>query len=303
MPNDVLASLWTWEVNGTVLGKLTPTMVQRLVDADDDDTVLVANPNTQTLTFNNQSVAATCEARTAALEKILQRLRDAGAVHGWRNERYPIAARFGQEPVVLVERAAVPFLGALEYGVHINGLVTTSTQKNNKHGGDGNNDATTTLMWMARRSPTKSKYPGMLDHIVAGGQPAGLSLWENCLKECQEEAGIPVHLATQGLVPVGAISYQNYCGKSDTLTRAVMFNYDLHLPADFTPTAVDGEVESFFKWTVSDLLASMPPDYPDPLKPNCYLPVIDWLLRTGHVSPDTPGYLDVLRELRSGDCQ
>eukprot|EP00984_Skeletonema_dohrnii_P003890 scaffold1339_cov129-Skeletonema_dohrnii-CCMP3373.AAC.1 len=30
-------------------------------------------------------------------------------------------------------------------------------------------------MWMARRSKTKSKFPSMLDHIVAGGQPAGLS--------------------------------------------------------------------------------------------------------------------------------
>lgn len=275
-------------------------MVQRLCDADDDTTnggVLVTHADTRTLTFNDNQVDATCEARTAALDRILQRLRRAGVVQGWRNEQYPIAERFGQAPAVLVERAAVPFLGALEYGVHINGLVVA--QNDNQ----SSDDDATTLMWMARRSATKSKYPGMLDHIVAGGQPAGLSLWENCLKECQEEAGIPVDIAAAGLVPVGAISYQNYCGTTDTLTRAVMFNYDLHLPTDFQPTAVDGEVQSFFQWTVSDLLASMAPDYDDPLKPNCYLPVIDWLLRMGHVSPDTPGYLDVLRELRSGDCQ
>lgn len=42
--------------------------------------------------------------------------------------------------------------------------------------------------WVARRSKTKSMWPGMLDHMVAGGLPHGISPLENVFKECQEEA-------------------------------------------------------------------------------------------------------------------
>ena len=38
---------------------------------------------------------------------------------------------------------------------------------------------------------------GMYDHIVAGGQPHGLSLSANLIKECKEEASIPLELAAQ----------------------------------------------------------------------------------------------------------
>jgi hypothetical protein len=65
---------------------------------------------------------------------------------------------------------------------------------------------------------------------------------------------------------------------------------------------VDGEVEEFFQWGVNDQLAAMAKEFQDPMKPNCYLCVIDYLLRNGHISPEVPGYLELLGELRSGDC-
>eukprot|EP00957_Ditylum_brightwellii_P028937 2186022-Ditylum_brightwellii.AAC.1 len=80
----------------------------------------------------------------------MEQLRDDGHITGWRNELYPIAEGFYDEPLLLMERAATSFVGAIEYGVHIN---------------------------------------GMLDHIVAGGQPANMGLMENVIKECMEEAG------------------------------------------------------------------------------------------------------------------
>lgn len=83
--------------------------------------------------------------------------------------------------------------------------------------------------------------------------------------------------------------------------RVVLFNYDLELPANFEPKAVDGEVQEFFQWGVQEQFASMAKDFKDPMKPNCYLCVIDHLLRKGKISPEVPGYLDLLRELRSGD--
>ena len=35
----------------------------------------------------------------------------------------------------------------------------------------------------------------MYDHIVAGGQPYGISPFDNVIKECEEEASIPLELA------------------------------------------------------------------------------------------------------------
>ena len=145
--------------------------------------------------------------------------------------------------------------------------------------------------------------PGMLDHIVAGGVPFGLSLMDNVVKECMEEAGIPEHLVRAGIRPAGAISYATYNNRTDTVTRAVLFNYDLDLPTDFVPTAVDGEVEEFFLWSIDELFASMASEDRDPIKPNCYVVIIDYLMRAGYLSPEVPGYLDVLRELRSGECR
>ncbi len=123
--------------------------------------------------------------------------------------------------------------------------------------------------------------------------------------ECQEEAGIPDELTKKGIKATGAVSYEKMTTVQPNLhvlDAIVLFTYDLELPADFKPKAVDGEVEEFILWDVQELFASMAQDFHDPMKPNCYLCVIDHLLREGHISPEIPGYLDLLRELRSGDC-
>jgi hypothetical protein len=42
----------------------------------------------------------------------------------------------------------------------------------------------------------------MLDNMVAGGQPLGIGLMENVIKECGEEAGIPEAIARRA-IPIG----------------------------------------------------------------------------------------------------
>jgi hypothetical protein len=37
-------------------------------------------------------------------------------------------------------------------------------------------------------------------------------------------------------------------------------------------------------------------------KENCNLVIIDFLIRHGYLTPDMPGYLQLLAGLRSGDC-
>ena len=49
-------------------------------------------------------------------------------------------------------------------------------------------------IWIARRTKDKPFWPGKLDQMVAGGQPAKISLFENVVKESAEEANIPEKL-------------------------------------------------------------------------------------------------------------
>ncbi len=287
MPPEVESKLLDFTVDGIQLGEVTPDTANLLVTTGPNVFELKTIDEKKYISLSD-TAGSTYESRTAAVEEVMLKLREAGVVSGWRDEHYPISRGFYEEPVFSMERAAVPLVGALEYGVHINGLVTQD---------DGE-----VKMWMARRAADKSKYPNMLDHIVAGGQPVGIGLLENCIKECEEEAGIPEELTRAGIQAAGAISYRSYVASKDVITRAVLFCYDLKLPASFQPVPTDGEVQDFFLWTMDDLKASMAPDFHDPIKPNCYPVKIDYLLRLGYISPDTPGYLDVLRELRSGDC-
>jgi 8-oxo-dGTP pyrophosphatase MutT (NUDIX family) len=269
-------------VDGQLLGKVSPRISNVLLETQ----IFVEN-DSQSLTLSHSKAGNSCESRSAAVASVMQSLRDCGMIHGWRDELYPIASGFYHAPIFLMERAAVPLLGGLEYGVHINGLVrqVDNTEK----------------MWIGRRSAQKSKYPSMLDHVVAGGQPAGLSLMENVLKECEEEAGIPPDLVKAGLQAAGAISYEHFDG--NVVSRAVLFCYDLYLPDSFIPIPTDGEVKNFFLWDMAQIKASFHPDFPDPIKPNCYPVIADYLIRKGFLDPDTVGYLDVLRELRSGECK
>jgi Domain of unknown function (DUF4743) len=151
-------------VNGIYLGLVRPAMADRLHDTgvfckttttstqknrDDDNG---ASAEKMILTLNEDIAGTTCESRTNAVASVTKQLREDGIVTGWRDELYPIQERFDDDsPLFLMERAAVTILGALEYGVHINGLVKGS-----------DDDGGTVQMWLARRSATKSEYPGYL---------------------------------------------------------------------------------------------------------------------------------------------
>ncbi|KAK9854499.1 hypothetical protein WJX84_007700 [Apatococcus fuscideae] len=201
---------------------------------------------------------------------------------GWRNELYPVSESFHEGPLLLVERAAATYLGIKAYGVHINGW--SRTQQGIE-------------LWVARRSLTKEKWPGKLDHLAAGGQPHGLSCMENVVKECGEEASIPPELA-QTAIPTGAVSYT--ADQPEGCKRDVLFVYDLELPEDFQPSPRDGEVESFQRLPLQQVgeLISSTQDF----KINCNLVIIDFLVRHGFITPEHTRYLELVSGLRQGDC-
>ena len=147
-------------------------------------------------------------------------------------------------------------------------------------------------MWVGKRSLTKQTGPGKLDQMVAGGQPAGISLMDNLIKECAEEAAIPRALAVKAK-PIGAVSYTTR--RKEGLRRDVLFNYDLAVPADFEPRNTDGEIESFRLYPI-DEVAEIVRDT-DRFKFNCAVIVIDFLIRHGVIEPDHPDYLAMLKGL------
>lgn len=217
------------------------------------------------------------EERSAALESVARQMAEAGTITGWRGEHYPVTPTFHAKPLMQLERAAVPHFGIRAYGVHLNGFVR---------------DGGRLKMWVARRARGKQTYPGQLDNMVAGGQPIGLGLMENLIKECGEEAAIPPDIAG-GAVPVGAVSYT--METPEGLKPDVLFNYDLELPPDFEPRNTDGEVESFHLWPVEQV-AEIVRDTRE-FKFNCNLVVIDFLIRHGVIGPEDPDYLEIVRGL------
>jgi hypothetical protein len=128
--------------------------------------------------------------RTAAVGRVLRSLAEDGVITGWRDEAYPVGGQWGGPYAFEIERAAAAFLGCRAYGVHINGFVR---------------DGSVVKLWIATRADDRPVCPGQLDNMIAGGQPVGLTLKENVIKEAGEEAGVPEHLA-RAAIPVGAIT-------------------------------------------------------------------------------------------------
>jgi len=147
-------------------------------------------------------------------------------------------------------------------------------------------------MWVAERAADKQTFPGQLDQIVAGGQPVGLGLAENLVKECAEEASIPASLAAKA-VPVGAVTY--CCEVDGGLRPDVLFCYDLELPESFEPKNSDGEVAAFHLWPMERVMLVVASTRE--FKFNCNLVAIDFFIRHGFLAPEHPDYLTLLHAL------
>ncbi len=207
------------------------------------------------------------EQRTAAVAEVVRLLAERGKTPPWRGEVLPVIEAWGDEPLFGIDRCAGPAFAVPGFGIHVNGYVRKA---------DGLH------LWVARRSPDAFTCPSRLDHLVAGGQPMGLSLEENLRKEAAEEAAVPPELADRAL-PVGAFSYRMEFAwglRNDTL-----FMYDLELPLDFEPRNTDGEVESFALLPVAEVAALVRDT--DDFKFNVGPVIIDFLRR--HTEAGAPG--------------
>jgi isopentenyldiphosphate isomerase len=232
-----------------------------------DDEAVVLNP-----------ALTTFASRSAAMDRVIRTLADEGVIKGVRHENYAVTREYSEPPFLQMERAGISHFGVRAFGVHMNGFVRKT---------DGLH------MWIGRRAKGKHTYPGMLDNMVAGGQPIGISLRDNLIKECGEEAAIPRDIA-QRAVAVGAITY---CVEADDgLKPDVQFCYDLELPEDFQPHNTDGEIDAFYLWPI-DEVARIVEDTSE-FKFNCNLVIIDFLIRHGVIPPDHRDYVALCQGLR-----
>ena len=193
--------------------------------------------------------------------EILPRLNELAAALGipTRAENFDVRSSAEGPSLGVLDRGALPSFGVIGVGVHLNGLVRRV---------DGLH------LWVAKRAANKKLDPGKLDHLVAGGVPAGFSPFAALLKEAEEEAGLPEALAAQAR-QVAVFTYN--MERPEGLRRDVLYAYDIELPEDFMPHPMDGEVESFALWPlaqVADRLART-----DEFKFNVALVLIDLLLR------------------------
>ena len=216
--------------------------------------------------------------RNAALTNATEALRDQGTIKRLHGEKFDIRNCLSDAPLCQLDRFAMPHFGCRSWGVHMNGFVRKA---------DGLH------MWIAHRAQDKPTYPGMLDNMVAGGQPTGLGFRENMIKECAEEAGIPQEIS-QKVIPIGTVSY--LYETDEGLKPDVMVNFDLELPESFVPQCADGEVERFELLPLEDVAEIVRTGFD--FKFNCALVVIDFLIRHGHLTADNePTYCELVSGL------
>lgn len=261
-PNN-FKSFYQFTFQDNLIGYVQPSFISILKNKCSD--LYQINTDSQLINFQLHVQQLSLHDKTTLLNDRHKQLHQEGLIRGWRNEFLPVSTSYRGDPIYLLERAMVPCFGVKAYGVHMNGFVRDPNTHEITH------------LWVGRRSRHKSTWPGMLDHVVAGGQPYGISLRDNIIKECKEEANIPYELASKAKA-VSAVSYTGF-DEFQNLKRDVLFCYDLQLPSDFIPTPNDDEVESFELHTMEWVLEKLIYESKDEYKPNCNLVLIDFILR------------------------
>jgi len=260
-------------VDGRQMGWVTHALARRLADFP---TVLEAGADAVTL----RPQVAGFARRSEAMAEVAAALVKSGHVPRLRGEMYPVLRDWQEQPLFALDRGAVPVLGVRSFGVHLNGYVESDAGLQ---------------MWIGRRALDKPIAPGKLDHLVAGGQPLGLSPRANLVKEGHEEAGLTPAMVGKARA-AGLITYR--CRFTDGQRDDVLWCYDLALPADWRPQSMDGEVESFRLLPIAEVLRLLRET--EEFKFNVALVIVDFLIRRGLVGPEEPGYQEICWTLRSG---
>ena len=262
------ASFSPFAIDGEIVGFLPRDLAKQLCDVFSTSFSI----NDGQLVF--LQAVTDFEARSLVLANISDFFLAEGLMPKPRNELYPIKNNWNQKPFAELERNASIPLGLITYGVNLHAWTL--------------NEAGQQLLWVGKRSLNKQTEPGKLDHLAAGGQPAHLGLHENMIKEAEEEASVPVHLAKM-CKSAGSVS-GHYHGQF--CRRFIHYNFDLELPAEFLPKPMDGEVENFELMPPHEVIDLLRSGYHFDLESG--VAVIDWLIRHGHVHAENEPDFDLV---------
>jgi len=246
-------------VDGTQVGWVTADHAHVLARYDE---VFAVSPTDVQFVSSLQ----TPEARSRAMARITPELAATGLYPKPRNELYAVKPVWSSPPLFTVDRALVAGLGVRAYGVHVNGFVRR---------GDGIH------LWIGTRAMDREVEPGKLDNMVAGGQPAHLSLAENLVKECDEEAGLDPSVARTAR-PVGSLSYA--FSSSNGIKADTLFCYDLEMPEGLVPKNKDGEISGYALMPLTQVLELVRDT--TRFKFNVNLVILDFAIRHGGLDPD-----------------
>jgi 8-oxo-dGTP pyrophosphatase MutT (NUDIX family) len=152
-------------------------------------------------------------------------------------------------------------------------------------------------IWVPRRSPTKSTFPGMLDNTVAGGLMAGEDPFECIVREADEEASLPEEIMRQLAKPVGGVSYiyitDEGAGEAGLIYPECQWVYDIELPENVIPSPKDGEVAEFSLCTVEEVQDQLAQGQ---FKPNCALILLDFFVRHGILTRENEPDYDEIKQ-------
>lgn len=277
-----------WRFNShdsNLLGYITPEIAERFTDISLQNYFDI---DKQRKTVTLSGALASFDKRSEVFAEIASKWKETDDLLAktWRNELYVIYNPQAT-PYMLMERSFAYILGVVTHGAHINGYIPPEKTKDK-----------VLKMWIPRRSPTKSTYPGMLDNTIAGGLAHPYGIWENVIKECYEEGGLDKAFVEANTKPVGVLTWicQPY-GPSSHAQPEVSYIYDLEFDSetDNVPHPVDGEAEYFLLMSVDDIKARM---FAGEFKPPCALVIIDFLMRHGYISPeDESNYSEIMSRM------
>jgi 8-oxo-dGTP pyrophosphatase MutT (NUDIX family) len=167
-------------------------------------------------------------ARTALLHESALRLRDAGLLRGWRDERLDVRPAPDDAPVAAIERAACRALGITTIAVHLNAFTPAGE------------------LLVARRAQHKQIDPGRWDNLVGGMVPAGESELQALAREAREEAGLDLPAA---VVRGGRFHVTRRVPEG--FQSEIVQTFDADLPDGLHLRNQDGEVAAIERRTVA----------------------------------------------------
>lgn len=159
------------------------------------------------------------------------------------------------------------FFGIPYFGVHVNIF--------SRAGND-------VRLWLSRRSQKVFTYQGCWDVSAGGGLTYGYTPIQAACKEAYEEAGVPDGLLSQ--MKLTTIADQTFDSLyTHGLHLDHQYYFDLEVPADFTPTPVDGEAEGCISLSADEAWVVLQDG--KNWKHNAAITVLDFGLRHGLFSP------------------